>query len=56
MTNEQKKDILVVRKNIDAIDSKILSLLKERIGYARDIGRLKDEGNRAKWDPLRERQ
>ncbi len=56
MTNEQKKDILIVRKNIDAIDSKILSLLKERIGYARDIGRLKDVGNRAKWDPLRERQ
>ncbi len=56
MAEEQKADILRVRKNIDSIDSKIVSMLKERIGYAKDIGRLKDEGNRAKWDPLRERQ
>ena len=52
MADEQKNKILTVRKNIDAIDSKILSLLKERIEYAKDIGRLKDENNRAKWDPL----
>jgi len=45
-----------IRKNIDSIDSEILTLLKRRITFARDIGRLKDENNRAKWDPLRERQ
>jgi len=56
MADEQKNEILSVRKSIDAIDSKLLSMLKERIGYAREIGKLKDEGNRAKWDPLRERQ
>ena len=48
MADEQKNKILTVRNNIDAIDSKILSLLKERIEYARDIGRLKDVNNRAK--------
>ena len=34
----------------------ILSLLKKRIGYAKEIGRIKVGENRAKWDPLRERQ
>ncbi|EKD37070.1 MAG: hypothetical protein ACD_75C01270G0001, partial [uncultured bacterium] len=41
---------------IDSIDNTILELLKERLECAKAIGRLKDEGNRAKWDPLRERQ
>lgn len=56
MATEKKPDIAQVREHIDAIDNQILSLLKERIGYAKDIGRLKNESNRAKWDPLRERQ
>jgi len=30
--------------------------LKDRLLHAKEIGRLKDEGKRAKWDPLRERQ
>lgn len=56
MVDEQKNEILPIRKNIDAIDSEIVTLLKRRISFAREIGRLKDENNRAKWDPLRERQ
>jgi len=56
MENGQKETILSVRDKIDAIDNQILSLLKERLSCAQSIGRLKDEGNRAKWDPLRERQ
>lgn len=56
MVSEKKPDITLVREQIDAIDNQILSLLKERIGRAKDIGRLKTESNRAKWDPLRERQ
>jgi len=56
MENGQKETILSVRDRIDAIDNQILSLLKERLSCAQSIGRLKDEGNRAKWDPLRERQ
>lgn len=56
MEKEQKNPIISVRDNIDAIDNRILNLLKERLGYAKEIGRLKDSGNRAKWDPLRERE
>jgi len=56
MENGQKETILSVRNRIDDIDNQILSLLKERLSCAQAIGKLKDEGNRAKWDPLRERQ
>lgn len=56
MQSQQKEGIPSVRDSIDAIDNHILELLKQRLGLARDIGRLKDENNRAKWDPLRERQ
>jgi len=53
MSND-KKDIIQVRNRIDEIDSNILSLLKERLACAKTIGQLKDETNRAKWDPKRE--
>jgi len=56
MESEQKKAIVSGRDKIDAIDNNILSLLKQRLAFAKEIGKLKDEGNRAKWDPLRERQ
>jgi chorismate mutase/prephenate dehydratase len=48
--------LLAVRDNIDKIDNKILDLLKERIALAKNIGQLKDESKRAKWDPKRELQ
>lgn len=56
MTKEKQHNIGSVRDNIDAIDNQILELLKQRLSYAKEIGKLKDEGKRAKWDPLRERQ
>ena len=56
MTTEQQHAITTVREGIDRIDDTIVTLLKERIGFAKEIGKLKDEGKRAKWDPLRERQ
>lgn len=56
MESEQKKAIVSVRDNIDSIDNQILTLLKERLACAKEIGRLKAGENRAKWDPLRERQ
>ncbi|KJR98130.1 MAG: prephenate dehydratase [Desulfobulbaceae bacterium BRH_c16a] len=56
METEQKKAIGSVRDKIDSIDNTILQLLKERLDCAKTIGRMKDEENRAKWDPLRERQ
>jgi len=58
MTEKQTPgpDLLAVRQRIDAIDDQFLSLLHERLRCAREIGRLKNQENRAKWDPLRERQ
>jgi len=51
-----KNTILKVRQRIDEIDDTFLKLLKERIECALEIGRLKNETNRAKWDPQRERE
>lgn len=45
-----------VRQRIDAIDDHILELLQKRINLAKEIGQIKAKGNKAKWDPLRERQ
>lgn len=45
-----------VRRQIDAIDSQFLELLKKRLACAKTIGQLKEKKNKAKWDPLRERQ
>jgi chorismate mutase/prephenate dehydratase len=56
MQNNQDNPILSVRNNIDSIDDQILSLLKKRLAYAKNIGKLKDGDKRAKWDPLRERE
>ncbi|MFV0438185.1 MAG: prephenate dehydratase [Desulfopila sp.] len=50
------EEIQQIRSRIDEIDNTILQLLQERLGHAVDIGKLKDESDRAKWDPLRERQ
>jgi chorismate mutase/prephenate dehydratase len=56
MTSDKKPEIIDFREKIDNIDNNILELLKTRIQYAKDIGKLKDKGKRAKWDPLRERE
>lgn len=56
MKENPQEGIIKVRNKIDMIDRQIVDLLRQRIGLAKDIGRLKDEGKRAKWDPLRERQ
>jgi len=51
-----KAELQKIRKKIDAIDNKFLELLKQRIQYAQEIGRIKSKDKRAKYDPLRERQ
>ncbi len=51
----EQLSIPVIRQRIDAIDDQILALLKERLACALEVGRLKDETKRAKWDPRRER-
>jgi chorismate mutase/prephenate dehydratase len=56
MKSEQQKAIVSVRDKIDQIDGEILSLLKQRLSCAIEIGKLKDGEKRAKWDPFRERQ
>lgn len=56
MSDSNSKNLEDVRKEIDSIDNKILGLLKQRLQCAKEIGRLKSTVNRAKWDPLRERQ
>jgi len=55
-TKKHNKATIAIRDSIDAVDDQILSLLKKRLGYAKEIGKLKDESKRAKWDPERERQ
>ncbi len=56
MATENQAQIINVRNRIDTIDDTILNLLKERLKCAQDIGQMKNRENRAKWDPLRERQ
>ena len=53
---DQNEALVKIRDRIDEIDLDILNLLKERLGCAQKIGKLKSEDNIAKWDPLRERQ
>ncbi len=56
MSQKKKKSLQDVREKIDGVDNEILALLIKRLGYAKEIGHLKSQNNRAKWDPLRERQ
>ena len=59
MTQEETpagQALLNIRARIDAIDDQILVLLRERLACAQEIGQLKNQERRAKWDPLRERQ
>lgn len=52
--NEKALTISKVRSRIDEIDNTILELLGERLDCAGNIGHLKTESNRPKWDPKRE--
>jgi chorismate mutase/prephenate dehydratase len=56
MTSDNLAALQKVRQRIDTIDNTFLKLLKERIECAKEIGQLKSEGNKAKWDPQRERE
>jgi chorismate mutase/prephenate dehydratase len=56
MKNTKDLTLADVRQQIDTIDSQFLALLKKRLLCAKKIGELKNQNNKAKWDPLRERQ
>lgn len=56
MTTKKIEELKELRKQIDSIDDQFLSLLKARLGYAKQIGKIKAKNNKAKWDPQRERE
>ena len=45
-----------IRKKIDALDQKILSLLNERAAASRAIGKLKEKGGQGIYAPHREKE
>lgn len=45
-----------IRERIDAIDDQFLKLLHQRIGMAKEIGKIKAVGKKESWDPRRERE
>jgi chorismate mutase/prephenate dehydratase len=49
-------DLDRLRKKIDAIDSQILSLLRNRLDVAAAIGRIKEKRGFALFDPVREKE
>lgn len=51
-----KQALKKIRDRIDAIDQQLLSLLKERLNCAREVGQIKSKDDMPKWDPKRERQ
>jgi chorismate mutase / prephenate dehydratase len=56
MSKNKEDSLSEVRSRIDLIDNQILSLLRERLRCAKEIGRLKARDDRPKWDPYRERE
>jgi chorismate mutase / prephenate dehydratase len=56
MTDDVSNELGEIRKKLDNIDSTFLSLLKDRLSLAREVGRIKSKDSRSKWDPLREKQ
>jgi chorismate mutase / prephenate dehydratase len=54
---EESAELRRLRRRIDALDRRIVRLLNERAGLARDVGRAKArEGDRPVRDPERERE
>jgi chorismate mutase/prephenate dehydratase len=54
---EESAELRRLRRRIDALDRRIVRLLNERAGLARDVGRTKArEGDRPVRDPERERE
>ncbi|MBP7652348.1 prephenate dehydratase [Candidatus Dependentiae bacterium] len=51
-----KLDISELRKNINVIDKKIISLLDQRLSYAEKIGKIKKKLNLPVFDPARENE
>ena len=55
--DDESAELRRLRRRIDALDERIVRLLNERAGLARDVGRAKAlEGRRSVRDPERERE
>jgi chorismate mutase/prephenate dehydratase len=55
--DDESAELRRLRRRIDALDRRIVRLLNERAGLARDVGRAKAlEGRRSVRDPERERE
>jgi chorismate mutase/prephenate dehydratase len=55
--DDESAELRRLRRRIDALDRRIVRLLNERAGLARDVGRAKSlEGTRSIRDPERERE
>jgi chorismate mutase / prephenate dehydratase len=55
--DDESAELRRLRRRIDALDRRIVRLLNERAGLARDVGRAKAlEGRRSIRDPERERE
>lgn len=48
--------LLEIRKQIDALDSQLLTLLNERAGLCRDVGGIKSQSNECVFKPFREKE
>ncbi|MHA2407274.1 MAG: prephenate dehydratase [Candidatus Ranarchaeia archaeon] len=51
-----KPSLKNLRKDVDELDTKILSLLNQRAGIIKNIGQLKEEENTPIYDPTREKK
>ena len=49
-------DLNEIRKNIDATDREIISLLEKRIGYSKEVAAYKKDSGKKVYDAGRERQ
>ncbi|MEN8134206.1 MAG: prephenate dehydratase [Thermodesulfobacteriota bacterium] len=56
LTPVNKQALIKIRNRIDAIDQQLLSLLKDRLGCAKEVGRIKSKDDMPKWDPKREQE
>ncbi len=50
------RDIIELRKRIDEIDEKLVSIFTERMDIAEEVARYKTENNKPVFDPERERE
>ena len=56
MTEGNKRTLIDIRQDIDAIDEQLVALLSKRVELAQEVGLIKGKDNRPYFTPERERQ